>query len=226
MFGLNVKDVDCGFKLIRKKVIDSIPKLESQRGAFISTEFLAKAKLEKFKIIEIPVHHYNREEGAPTGANFKVILNSFNDLFKLRKKLKWKFLKFCFVGATSALISLIVFNIFFLLGANFIASIILSILFSIVYNFIMNRNITFAAKKTPIKKQVLKYGIVYFVSQGINLLVSVSMRFFIGGGTIYANIAVIIGIAISVPFSFFGSLFWTFREEKKNRNIYKERWGV
>ena len=44
LFGLKVKDIDCGFKLVSKKVIDKISLLESERGAFISSEFLIKAK--------------------------------------------------------------------------------------------------------------------------------------------------------------------------------------
>src|SRR3989344_1371819 len=88
MFGLKVKDIDCGFKLVRKKVIESIPRLESQRGAFITTEFLLKANSKKFKIVEIPVHHFASTESASTGANLDVIINSFKDLFKLKKKLK------------------------------------------------------------------------------------------------------------------------------------------
>ena len=87
-FGLKVKDIDCGFKLISKNVLTKISKLESQRGAFISTEFLVKAKLAGFKIVELPVHHYPRIQGKPTGADFKVIVESFKDLFKLRAKLK------------------------------------------------------------------------------------------------------------------------------------------
>jgi glycosyltransferase involved in cell wall biosynthesis len=86
LFKLKVKDLDCAFKLIRKEVIDSIPKLESQRGAFISTELLVKTK--NFKIIEIPVTHYPSINSQSTGATPKVIIESFKDLFKLRKKLK------------------------------------------------------------------------------------------------------------------------------------------
>ncbi len=63
LFGLSVKDIDCGFKLISKKVIDSIPKLESERGAFISSELLIKAKKKGFKIVEIPVSHFPRKKG-------------------------------------------------------------------------------------------------------------------------------------------------------------------
>jgi len=83
LFGLRVKDIDCGFKFISKKVVDTIPKLEAERGAFISSEFLIKAKKAGFNIVEIGVHHYPRTEGQATGRQFKVILKSFSDLFKL-----------------------------------------------------------------------------------------------------------------------------------------------
>lgn len=88
LFGLNVRDIDCGFKLVSKKVIDKIPKLESERGAFISSEFLIKAQKSRFKIVEIGVHHYPRTEGKGTGANLNVIVKSFLDLFKLWRKLR------------------------------------------------------------------------------------------------------------------------------------------
>ena len=87
LFGLRVKDIDCGFKLISKKVIDKIPRLESERGAFISSEFLIKSKKAGFTIVEIPVTHLPRIEGKGTGRDIKVILNSFKDLFKLWQKL-------------------------------------------------------------------------------------------------------------------------------------------
>jgi len=87
-FGLRLRDIDCGFKLISKKVIESIPTLESERGAFISTELLIKAKKHGFKITEVGVHHYPRKSGAPTGANLNVIIRSFIDLFKLWEKLR------------------------------------------------------------------------------------------------------------------------------------------
>lgn len=88
LFGLRVNDIDCGFKLINKKVIDSIPKLESERGAFISSEFLIKAKKRGFKIVEIGVRHYPRKAGEATGAKLNVIIKSFIDLFRLWKKLR------------------------------------------------------------------------------------------------------------------------------------------
>lgn len=87
-FRLKVKDIDCGFKLISKKVIDGISKLESERGAFISSELLIKARKKGFKIVEIPVTHYPRTRGTGTGRNINVIIKSFIDLFRLWRKLR------------------------------------------------------------------------------------------------------------------------------------------
>lgn len=87
LFGLKVHDIDCGFKLISKKVVDKIPHLESERGAFISSEFLIKAKRAGFKIAEVPVTHYPRVKGVGTGRNLNVIIKSFVDLLRLWKKL-------------------------------------------------------------------------------------------------------------------------------------------
>ena len=88
LFGLNVRDIDCGFKLFSKRVIDTIQTLESERGAFISTEFIVKAKKSGFKIVETGVHHYPRRAGEGTGSKPNVIIRSFVDLFRLWRKLQ------------------------------------------------------------------------------------------------------------------------------------------
>lgn len=90
LFGLHVTDIDCGFKFVSKKVVDTIPKLEAERGAFISSEFLIKAKKAGFKITEIGVNHYPRTEGQATGRQLKVIIKSFTDLFNLWYKINFK----------------------------------------------------------------------------------------------------------------------------------------
>lgn len=88
LFGLKVRDIDCGFKLIDRKVVKEITDLESERGPFISSEFLIKAKKAGFKIVEIGVHHYPREGGKATGASLKVIVSGFKELFQLWRKLR------------------------------------------------------------------------------------------------------------------------------------------
>jgi len=88
LLGIKVRDVDCAFKLVNKKVIEKIPKLQSTRGGMISPELLGRAKKAGFKIAEIGVHHYPRKEGKQTGANLKVIFKSFVDLGKLWWQIK------------------------------------------------------------------------------------------------------------------------------------------
>jgi len=87
LFGLKVKDIDCGFKLLKKEVIEKIPRLEAERGPFISSELLIKAKKLGFKIAEVEVHHYPRKAGRATGASLRVVLSGLVDLVKLRGRL-------------------------------------------------------------------------------------------------------------------------------------------
>lgn len=88
ILGIRIKDVDCAFKLVKKEVIETIPKLQSTRGGMISPELLAKAKKSGFKMAEVGVCHYPRKEGQQTGASFKVMVRSFVDLFKLAWKIR------------------------------------------------------------------------------------------------------------------------------------------
>jgi len=85
LFGLWHRDIDCGFKLLRKKIFEKIT-LESD-GAFISAELLIKAKKENFRIKQIGVEHFSRRFGKPTGNHPKVVLQSFIELIKLYRKL-------------------------------------------------------------------------------------------------------------------------------------------
>ena len=80
LFGLKIKDIDCGFKLVRKEVIESIPPLEAERGPFISSEFLIKAKRAGFKIVQVGVRHFPRRQGEATGNSAKVVLAGLRDL--------------------------------------------------------------------------------------------------------------------------------------------------
>jgi putative flippase GtrA len=122
-----------------------------------------------------------------------------------------KFMIFCFVGVTSAGIDLITFNTFFFFKFPFFVCRILAIAVSIIYNFSMNRNITFRAGRHSIKRQASRYLIVYGIAVLVGLTTSVIVFNILGDGTINANIASIIGILLSIPISFLGSLFWAFR---------------
>jgi len=86
LFNLNVRDINCAFKLIKKKSLEGIT-LQSS-GAMISTELLVKLKLSGASIKEVGVSHKPRLYGTQTGANLKVILKAFIELFKLYRVMK------------------------------------------------------------------------------------------------------------------------------------------
>ena len=83
MFKMKIRDIDCAFKLYRREIFDRI-EMHSQ-GALIDTEILARAQRAGFRIAQRGVHHYPRIAGEQSGANIKVILRAFGELWKLRK---------------------------------------------------------------------------------------------------------------------------------------------
>jgi glycosyltransferase involved in cell wall biosynthesis len=86
LLGLRVRDIDCAFKLFHRKVFEEI-ELESS-GAMISTEMLVKIKDKGFKLQEVGVLHSPRVAGKQTGANLRVVLRAFKELFLFYRKLK------------------------------------------------------------------------------------------------------------------------------------------
>jgi len=84
-FGYLCRDIDCGFKLFRREVLDHVNIVSD--GAMIDTELLAGAKARGFRIAEAPLTHLPREAGEATGANLHVILKAFRDLISFRQRL-------------------------------------------------------------------------------------------------------------------------------------------
>jgi len=67
-------------------VIEKIPPLKSD-GAMISAELLIQAQKAGFKIKQMGVHHFEDKTGGSTGANPKVILKAFWELWKLKRRI-------------------------------------------------------------------------------------------------------------------------------------------
>jgi len=86
LFSMKIRDIDCAFKLYKREVFDDI-KLSST-GALIDTEILARAVRRGYTVTQKGVHHYPRTAGTQTGANLKVILRAFKELFKLYGKIR------------------------------------------------------------------------------------------------------------------------------------------
>lgn len=85
LFNLKVKDVDCDFRLMKKKIFKNI-KLESKSG-FICVELMNKAHRLGFKVKDVPVHHFPRLEGRSQFFRPRKIVNVFSDLIEQWYKL-------------------------------------------------------------------------------------------------------------------------------------------
>jgi glycosyltransferase involved in cell wall biosynthesis len=81
MFGIRASDVDCGFKLFRRELIDA-NELRA-RGAMISTELMARMAGRGARIREVEVRHLPRQAGEQSGANLKVVMRAFRELLLL-----------------------------------------------------------------------------------------------------------------------------------------------
>jgi len=87
VMGFNVRDIDCGFKLFRREVVQDIEFIAG-RGAVISAELVARATHAGHTYTEVGVTHYPRTAGEQSGNSPLVVLNSFVDIARLRWRLR------------------------------------------------------------------------------------------------------------------------------------------
>jgi len=81
--GVRIKDLDCAFKMFRRNILDKLNL--SATGAAINAEIMVQVLNGGIRVKEVPVNHYPRYAGAPTGAAFKVIAKAFRELPRLWK---------------------------------------------------------------------------------------------------------------------------------------------
>ena len=80
-FGLRLRDVDCDFRLMRKRVFDKV-RLTRSSGV-ICVELMKKVQDHGFRIAEVPVHHYHRSYGKSQFFNFPRVARTLVDLSRL-----------------------------------------------------------------------------------------------------------------------------------------------
>jgi hypothetical protein len=81
MFGLKVRDVDCDFRMMRRTIFSRVH-LEKNSGV-ICLEMMKKIQDARFRIVEVPVHHYHRAYGKSQFFNFPRIYRTGVDVLKL-----------------------------------------------------------------------------------------------------------------------------------------------
>ena len=80
-FGLKLKDVDCDFRLMRRRVLEGVTL--TQRSGVICVELMKKVQDAGFTTAEVPVHHYFRAYGGSQFFNFPRIYRSLRALADL-----------------------------------------------------------------------------------------------------------------------------------------------
>ncbi len=85
LFDLNVKDIDCAFKIFRKDIFSKI-EIES-KNFFVNTEVLAKAMYFGFNVLEVGVPHFPRTAGKTT-VTLKHIPLTLIELYRIFKSIK------------------------------------------------------------------------------------------------------------------------------------------
>lgn len=81
LLGVRVRDTNCGFKLMRTALVQSLD-LQAA-GALIGAELLAKARRLGAVMIEVPVTHVPRRWGRQTGGSLRVTLRAYSELARL-----------------------------------------------------------------------------------------------------------------------------------------------
>ena len=87
VLGVRVRDINCGMKLFKRSVWPLIrPKYAS--GALFYAEMFLHLSQKNIRWVQVPVPHYPRTSGTPTGVKPRVILRMFKELWKLKHQKK------------------------------------------------------------------------------------------------------------------------------------------
>lgn len=81
LFGFRLRDVDCDFRLMRRKIFDEV-QLHSTSGT-ICLEMVKKFQDAGYKFEEVPVHHYHRAYGKSQFFNFRRLFRTGYQLIRL-----------------------------------------------------------------------------------------------------------------------------------------------
>ncbi len=81
LFHLPVRDVDCDFRLIRRRVFERIRLTED--SGLICVELMAKIRLAGLPLAQVPVHHYHRMHGRSQFFNVPRVLRVLINMTRL-----------------------------------------------------------------------------------------------------------------------------------------------
>ncbi len=92
LFGIRLRDIDCGFRLIRKDIVEDVLRDVRDLPYSFWAEFTIVASLKGLRIAEVPVSHRSRLAGNTTIYQPrrlpKILLLQMRGLLRLRKRMR------------------------------------------------------------------------------------------------------------------------------------------
>ncbi|MCB0509137.1 MAG: bifunctional glycosyltransferase family 2/GtrA family protein, partial [Bacteroidetes bacterium] len=210
-FGLKVIDIDCAFKLFKTNVIQSVIEHVNSHGAMISAEFLIRLQRKGYQFEQIPVGHFPRTAGSPTGAKPSVILKAFKEMaYVYRGDLGPNWIqntnRFILTGILNTITDIVLYVLLSRLISIFFAHLTwakgVSYAISLVQNYLVNF-IVFSKEKPSSMLPTLRFLLLGIASLSINTSVM-----FIAYNNLQLGELVSVGLATIITF------FWEFSISK------------
>lgn len=229
VFGLRVRDIDCAFKLMNRRMVAGLPVYS--RGAMMTAETLIRLQKQGVTFKEVPVTHLPRMKGEATGAKPAVILRAFKEMFELyRADLASAFsthmqvLRFATVGVINTLVDIIAYFVLTRYTPAFADHINLakglSFFSGTVTSFILNRVFTFKVKTRFNFSELMRFYTVVGSSLVFNVALLYVFNSLLGIYDLYA-------VGISTVLTFIGGFLlsrgWVFRPSSKTEKEKKQR---
>lgn len=124
----------------------------------------------------------------------------------------WQFIKFCIVGVSNTLISLLVYYVVIWLNVDmYLLGNVLGWIISVLNAFYWSRKYVFDSKTTELK-DILKELIKMYISYGSTFVLSTVMLYIeVELFKMSAIICPIMNVIITIPINFILNKFWTFK---------------
>ncbi len=86
LYGIHYRDVDCGFKLMRRTVLEMAAPIRA-RSALLNTELYYKCRRSGMRVVQVGLTHHPRLAGVRSGGRLIPILRAVRELVRLRLEL-------------------------------------------------------------------------------------------------------------------------------------------
>jgi glycosyltransferase involved in cell wall biosynthesis len=222
LFGLNVRDIDCAFKLFKREHIQNIELRSS--GAMISAEMLIRLLRNNVRVKQVPVSHLPRIAGSATGASLRVIARAFQEMVQLYRGdlgnvSQKEALRFMGVGVINTTIDIVLYfaltRSFIFFTAYLTIAKFLSFFAGTVSSLYLNRTWTFKVEERLTPGEILRFYTTAAISMSVNVLM---MHIFLGMG-VYDLYALVLTTVVTLGVNFALSKFWVFKKQLPSTGV-------